>query len=101
MSIDIVIPVYNSEESLYSLIDKISNTLGKRPYKIILVNDKSNDNSLSILIEIAKKNDNVEVIDLAKNFGQDSAIMAGLKFVDSELVVILDDDLQHDPLIHN
>ena len=51
MSIDIVIPVYNSEKSLYLLIDKISNTLGKRPYKIILINDKSNDNSLSILID--------------------------------------------------
>ena len=97
MSIDIVIPVYNSEKSLYPLIDKISNILGKRPYKIILVNDNSNDSSLSILIEIANKNGNVKVIDLAKNFGQDSAIMAGLNFVDSELVVIMDDDLQHDP----
>ena len=97
MKIDIVIPVYNSESSLLELSKQLSEKLEDISHKIIYVNDNSHDNSWALLKQISKNTNNVIAINLAKNFGQDCAIMAGLSHTDGDYIVIMDDDLQHDP----
>lgn len=96
-NISLVIPVYNSEESLPILVEEIKKTLQKYNYEIIFVNDGSKDHSLSVLKKIAGSNARVIVINLARNVGQHNAIMAGLKFAKGDIVVMMDDDLQHPP----
>ena len=98
MKIDIVIPVYNSESCLLELSKQLSEKLENISHRIIYVNDNSLDNSWILLKQISKNTNNVIAINLAKNFGQDCAIMAGLNHAKGDFIVIMDDDLQHDPV---
>lgn len=96
--ISIIIPVYNSEKTIGIVLKKIEEALSRRVnYEVILVNDGSKDNSYEICREISKKNDFVKFINLSKNFGQHSAILAGLHFVKGDYIVFMDDDLQTPP----
>ena len=97
LQLSIVVPVYNSQDSLRLLVEGLNNELRDYSFEIIFVNDCSADNSLAVLRELAQNNVHVLVVDLARNFGQHSAIMAGLRFASGELVVLMDDDLQHPP----
>ena len=97
MKIDIIIPVYNSENCLDELVKQLQNSLEKISYHIYFVNDHSQDNSWQKLKELTYINRNIVSINLAKNFGQDCAIMAGLNQSKGDYIVIMDDDLQHSP----
>lgn len=97
MDISFVIPCYRSEKTISSVVEEIRNKmkeLGKYSYEVILVNDCSPDNTFETIKSIAKEFDNVIAIDLAKNFGQHSAIMAGFSKVSGNIIVCLDDDGQ-------
>lgn len=97
MKIDIIIPVYNSESCLDELVKQLHNSLERFSYHIYFVNDHSKDDSWGKLKEISYMNRNIVSINLAKNFGQDCAIMAGLNQSEGDYIVIMDDDLQHSP----
>ena len=102
MILSIVIPVYNSEEILDELINQITSEIRKKinlfeDYEIILVNDKSEDNSWKKIEEIATNQKNVIGINLSKNFGQHNALMAGIKNSRGDFLITMDDDLQHPP----
>lgn len=99
--ISIIIPCYNSEQSISEvvlLIDKEMNNLCKS-YELVLVNDNSKDNTYLKIKELCDKYSNITGINLSRNFGQHNAIMAGLNHIskDSEFVLFLDDDLQTHP----
>jgi len=97
--ISVVIPVYNSEECLSELVDRLTDVLAGtgRTYEIVLVNDCSPDGSWQKIVELSETHDRLRGVNLRRNFGQDSAIMAGLNHSSGQAVVIMDDDLQHDP----
>ena len=95
-----VIPCYRSEKTIAGVIEKIIDTVqkdGRYDYEVICVNDASPDDTLSVLNDIAEHNTKVTVIDLARNFGQHSALMAGFNYVSGEIIVCLDDDGQTPP----
>jgi glycosyltransferase involved in cell wall biosynthesis len=100
MNLSIVIPIYNSSQIIHKLIDqlnsKIDNKIVKK-FEIILVNDCSKDNSWDVIKKITKKNSKIRGINLFKNYGQHSAIFAGLKFARGQKIITMDDDLQHPP----
>lgn len=97
-NISIIVPVYNSEATLVELVERISRVLRSRGLlEIILVNDGSRDASASICRELATQNQSVKFISFFKNFGQASAIMAGLREAQGQICVIMDDDLQNPP----
>ena len=92
-----VIPCYRSENTVMTVVDEIENTVSQRPeyeYEIILVNDGSPDNVWNVISERAKADGKVIGINLSKNFGQHSALMAGYNNVSGDIVVSLDDDGQ-------
>ena len=92
-----VIPCYRSENTVTTVVDEIENTVSQRPeydYEIILVNDGSPDNVWNIISERTKTDGNVIGINLSKNFGQHSALMAGYNNASGDIVVSLDDDGQ-------
>ena len=100
MNLSIVIPIYNSSQIIHKLINqlnsKIDNKIVKK-YEIILVNDCSKDNSWDVIKKLTKKDSTIRGINLSKNYGQHSAIFAGLKFARGQKVITMDDDLQHPP----
>jgi glycosyltransferase involved in cell wall biosynthesis len=97
IDISIVIPVYNSEQSLEDLNLHISGALTNVNYELILVNDKSRDRSWEKIVTLCKLNSRIRGVSLKKNSGQDNAIMAGMAHASGEFVVVMDDDLQHSP----
>jgi polyisoprenyl-phosphate glycosyltransferase len=98
-SISVVIPVYNSEDCLDELTQRLFNVLDNlgKDYEIVLVNDCSRDNSWVKIAKLCRTNNRIKGISLKKNFGQDNAIMAGLNYSTGKSLIIMDDDLQHDP----
>lgn len=99
--LSIVVPVYKSQEILPELVQRIQKTASSLElngrFELLLVNDGSPDNSWKIIDDLAEQYDFVRGVNLQKNFGQHSATMAGLHFVRGEIIVIMDDDLQHPP----
>ena len=92
-----VIPCYRSENTVLTVVDEIENTVDQRPefdYEIILVNDGSPDNVWEVIKKRAREDDKIIGINLSKNFGQHSALMAGYNNVTGDIVVSLDDDGQ-------
>ncbi|MBP5565770.1 MAG: glycosyltransferase family 2 protein [Lachnospiraceae bacterium] len=96
MKISFVIPCYRSEKTIGNVVDEIKTTMANigHEFEIILVNDCSPDNTFSAIRQLAADNDNVTGLDLAKNFGQHCALMAGMRESTGDVVVCLDDDGQ-------
>lgn len=98
--ISFVIPCYGSEKTIEGVVGDIEKTIKddlEYTYEIILVNDCSPDNTFEVIAALASNNDKIHVVNLARNFGQASAIMAGYHYVTGDLVINLDDDGQTDP----
>lgn len=97
MKLSFVIPCYGSEKTIATVTKEIEDTVAKRPefdYEIILVNDCSKDNVWLVIEDLCEKNPKIKGINLARNFGQQSALMAGYGRVTGDLIVSLDDDGQ-------
>lgn len=97
--LSIVIPVYRSEACLVALYDAIAEALGPSglAYELILVNDCSPDLSWKVIESICRIDPSVTGVDLRRNFGQDNAILTGLRLARGKYIAIMDDDLQHHP----
>lgn len=98
MKVSFIIPCYRSENTLPDVVDRIQRI--RRPddeFEVILVNDCSPDNTFQTIKQLCAKWTNVTGINLAKNFGQHSALMAGFHYVSGEYIVCLDDDGQTPP----
>lgn len=95
----IVVPVYRSEKILPHLVAKVADAMAgtSHRFELILVNDASPDDSWKVIRQLAQEHSFVKGIRLAKNVGQHNATMAGLSQATGEVVVIMDDDLQHPP----
>ena len=98
--ISFVIPCYRSEKTIGSVITEIRETMDEymrdksMTYEIILINDCSPDNTFEVIEHICEQYDNITGINLARNFGQHAALMAGLREAKGDVVVCLDDDGQ-------
>ena len=98
--LSLIIPVYNEEENLTQLIESIHSALDplSQSWEMVLVDDGSQDNSLKILTQLAEINPKqLRVVSFRRNFGQTTAIAAGLDYAKGKIVVLLDADLQNDP----
>lgn len=95
--ISVVIPCYRSALTIAQVVDSVVETMAQHSeydYEMVLVNDGSPDNLMEILRPLAAGNSRVKVIDLARNFGQHAAIMAGFNHCSGDVVVCMDDDGQ-------
>ena len=91
--VSFVIPCYNSSKTIGKVIEEIKETmkqLVKYEYEIILVKDCSPDNTFEVIECLCKENNNICGINLAKNFGQHGALMAGFHQVTGDILVCLD-----------
>ncbi len=95
--VSFVIPCYRSEKTLPSVIEEIKDAMAELSeycFEIILVNDSSPDDTWKTIEQLSKENENITGINLAKNFGQHAALMAGMRESDGDFVICLDDDGQ-------
>lgn len=98
-SLSIIIPVYNEEDNVLPLHQKITEALDSmgQPYEVIIVDDGSTDNTAQRLKELAKSDNRLKVIHLRRNFGQTPAMMAGIDAATGDILIPMDGDLQNDP----
>lgn len=97
--ISAVVPVYNSSELLVELVDRLKTALAPLApeYEIVLVNDGSSDHSWEVIRELAVHDRTITALDLLRNYGQHNALLAGIREATGDVIVTLDDDLQHPP----
>ena len=99
--VEIVVPCYNEEKCIDIFYNEIKNVFSnlkdKYIYKLSFIDDGSNDDTLKILKKLREKDSNIKIINFSKNFGKEAAIYAGLKNATSELICLMDVDLQHPP----
>ncbi len=97
--LSIVVPVYNSGANLTELVDRLANVLKNtaRSFEAILVNDGSRDSSWDVICLLSSKHKWVRGVNLMRNYGQHNAILCGIRLARYEIVVTIDDDLQHPP----
>lgn len=96
-TISVVIPVYNSQDSIGLVIEKLSETLPQLTdtYEAILVEDNGTDDSWSVIQQLARDYDWVCGYKLMRNYGQHSALLCGIRHAQFEVILTMDDDLQH------
>jgi len=97
--ISIVVPVYNEQQSILPLCQKIRAACEslETSYEVIFVDDGSRDQTFAILEQIHKKDSQVKVIRFRKNYGQTAAMAAGFMYAKGKIIVSMDGDLQNDP----
>lgn len=97
--ISVVIPVYNSADILPALTAQLIEWLPtlSNQFEIILVNDNSRDNSWQTILDLSAKNPVIHGISLMRNYGQHNALLCGIRAAQGDVVVTMDDDLQHPP----
>jgi dolichol-phosphate mannosyltransferase len=95
----IVIPIYNEQESLPSLVDRLGPVMDKLdgPAEVVLVDDGSRDASYQLMIEVNGRDPRFKIIQLSRNFGHQIAITAGMDVASGQAVVVMDADLQDPP----
>lgn len=96
-SVSVIVPVFNSAQSLRELVAEVRQALGAVNHEIILVDDCSASDTWTSIIEISKESDGVRGIRLGRNVGQHRAVLAGVRSARNHICVTMDDDLQHDP----
>lgn len=94
-NLSVVIPVYNEEENVALLVERIEGALKGNHFEIILVDDGSTDQTRQAIKKL--DNPNVVLIELKKNYGQSLALAAGIDYAKGDYIITMDGDLQNDP----
>lgn len=99
-TITILIPCYNEEESLPILYGRLKGLMAgitDYSFELLFVNDGSKDNTIKIIKELHSQDSRVNYIDLSRNFGKEIAMIAGIDYIDSDAMIVMDADLQDPP----
>lgn len=100
--LSLIIPCYNEASSLPLLIQELEHALAQIPdieYEVIFVDDGSSDDSLKVIESLAAAHSFVRYISFSRNFGKESAIVAGLEHADGDYVAVMDADMQDPPAL--
>ncbi len=100
MLYSVVVPVYNSAptlDELYNRIKAVFEIVIHEEFELILVDDFSHDTSFSVMQRLSDMDERVKYIRLAKNHGQQKAVLCGIEHTRGDFIITLDDDLQHPP----
>jgi dolichol-phosphate mannosyltransferase len=105
MELSILVPVFNEEDNVLLMFERIRQTMRAleeefpevSDYEVIYINDGSSDNSLSVIKRLSQQENHVGYINFSRNFGHQIAVSAGLDFARGNAIVIIDGDLQDPP----
>lgn len=99
-TLSIVIPCYNESRNIERIYEEIKNIMEEEPeinWEIVFVDDGSTDDTFNQMLNIADRDGRVKIVKLARNFGKEIAVLAGVDSADGENLIIMDADLQHPP----
>lgn len=98
-NISVIVPVYNSELSLHELVLRLHPVLESlaADYELILVDDGSRDRSWEVIFQLAQEYPWIRGINLMRNYGQHNSLLCGIRTAKHEVIITMDDDLQHPP----
>lgn len=100
--VTLLIPCYNEESSLPALhaaLCEVMDSQVQYQWEVLLIDDGSRDQSLSVMRQLRRKDPRVAFISLSRNFGKENAMLAGFDHASGDCVIILDADLQHPPAL--
>jgi glycosyltransferase involved in cell wall biosynthesis len=97
MRLSIVIPVYNEKDNIAPMLDTLKSAIIGITHEVIFVDDGSSDGTPDVINNAAKGNANIRLVQFRRNFGQTSAMAAGIEAARGEFIATLDGDLQNDP----
>jgi len=99
IDLSIIVPLYNEEESVELLYNKIKEALDStlKEYEIIFIDDGSTDSTVNIASSLAKDDSRLRVVEFRRNYGQTPAMAAGIDIARGEILITMDGDLQNDP----
>ena len=98
--VTIIIPAYNEEESIPFLkkrIDELINKIKEYEFEILLINDGSSDETLNLIKKWREEDNRINYVDFSRNFGKETAMIAGFDYSTGDCVIIIDADLQDPP----
>ncbi|MEL6971748.1 MAG: glycosyltransferase family 2 protein [Bacteroidota bacterium] len=95
VKLSVVVTVYNEEENIIPLIERVQSALDGIDYELIYVDDGSTDGTLRVLKE--QSYDRLVIVEFRRNYGQSAALMAGIDIAQGEYIATMDGDLQNDP----
>lgn len=97
--ISVVVPVFNSQDSLPVLFQRITDVFAAehREFELILVDDRSRDGSWIVVTDLARRSSHVRGIRMLRNFGQHNALLCGIRAAKHPIILTIDDDLQNPP----
>lgn len=98
--VTILVPAYNEEEVLHMLYERLRTLMDDTTaydFEVLLVNDGSKDKTLQIMQELREKDKRINYLNLSRNFGKETAMIAGLDYCKGDAVIIIDADLQDPP----
>ncbi len=99
-TITIMVPAYNEEEVIFQLYDRLTNVVDlilDYKFEFLLINDGSSDNTIKYIKQLREKDERVSYLDLSRNFGKETAMIAGLDYARGDALIIIDADLQDPP----
>jgi len=99
MKLSIVIPGYNEEKNIKLLYKQIISALENFEFECIFIDDGSTDNTFEEIKKLSKKDKRVKGISFSRNFGHQTALLAGLKESENDIIITMDADGQHPPII--
>lgn len=100
--ISIIVPCYNEKESLPLLHQELSQLMkaeSKYEWEILFVNDGSKDETLQVIQSLSAQDPSISYVDLSRNYGKETAMLAGFDYAQGDACVIMDADLQHPPMV--
>jgi dolichol-phosphate mannosyltransferase len=98
--VSIVVPVFDEAqniEPLHRAVVAVTSGMADYRWEIVFVDDGSSDDSLLVLSRLAEKHESVKVVALARNFGKEIALTAGVTYASGDAIITMDADLQHPP----
>ncbi|MGW4462219.1 glycosyltransferase family 2 protein [Micromonospora sp. NPDC004704] len=101
MLLSVVVPCFNEADSLELLHAKVTAEVAAagEDFEVIYVDDGSSDDTLTVMRKLAESDDRVRYVSFSRNFGKESAMLAGLKHATGDAVILMDADLQHPPAL--
>lgn len=96
-NLSLVVPVYNEEENIAPMIEAVEKALGEMSYELIFVDDGSSDSTVATVKQHLKQHKQIQLLEFSRNFGQTSAMAAGIEAARGVYIATLDGDLQNDP----
>lgn len=101
LRVDIVVPVYNEEEAVAQFHASLVNVVASLPYNFhfLYINDGSSDRTQEILESLTETDPRITIVELSRNFGHQAALSAGLDLANGDVVITMDGDGQHPPIL--